>query len=139
MDNSRFDNLPFQEAYGNLLGKLVNIGLLLLTGTFVAYVAGVLPPLVPFDQLSRLWTLPLHEFLAETGAPTGWQWTGMLGTGDYLTLLAIAFLASTSVICYLAMLANSIQHGRKIMAVIIAIEIGLIALAASNILSVGGH
>jgi len=137
--DSRYENLASQKLYGELLGKLVNLGILLLATTFGVYVFGVFDPLVPMEKLPQVWQLSLGEFLVETGAPTGWDWVGQLGRGDYLTVLAIAFLASVSLMCYAVILFRSLVEKQKVFSWIIGAELCLILLAASHLLKSGGH
>ncbi|MDT8446995.1 MAG: DUF1634 domain-containing protein [bacterium] len=139
MEDSRFENLPAQKLYGELLGKLVNVGIVLLFVTFVVYVSGLLPPVIPMEDLPKYWVMPLNEFLEAAGSPTGWGWTQRLGAGDYLTITGIAFLASVSMVCYFVLLFAAAKAGSKIMVAIVAAELLLILLAASNILQSGGH
>lgn len=139
MEDSRYENLPAQKLYGELLGKLVNLGIVLLVVTFGVYVSGILPPVIEMQDLPKYWVLPLGEFLEVAGSPTGWGWVAKLGSGDYLTIAAIAFLASVSVICYFVLLFSSLKSGLKLTAAIVGAELFLILLAASNLLQAGGH
>jgi len=136
---SRYENHPAQQTYGALLGKLVNIGFLMLVATFGVYVFGLLDPLVPKAELAQVWELPLHEFLAQTGAPTGWGWVRLMSSGDYLSISAIAFLASVSVVCYLTLIPAAWAGRNKVMGFMIAVELGLILLAASDLLDQFSH
>ena len=136
---SRYNNLPSQKVYGFLLGKLVNIGMLLLAATFVVYILGWLDPLIPLDQIATTWSLPLEKFIEKTGAPTGWGWATLLYKGDYLNLLPIAFLSSVSVLCYAVILRHHVAEKNKGLALIVITEIGLILLASSNLLGGKGH
>lgn len=139
MDESRYENLPAQKLYGELLGKLVNVGIVLLFGTFIVYVSGILPPVIPMEDLPKYWIMPLGEFLAAAHSPTGWGWVARMNSGDYLTIGAIAFLASVSVVCYFVLFFSSMKAGLKLTTAIVAAELFLILLAASNILQSGGH
>lgn len=139
MSDQNFDNLPQQEAYGNLLQILVNISLVMIITSFLVYLGGFLDPLIPITDLPSKWSLPLNEFIAATGSPTGWSWTALVSKGDYLNLVGIAFMGAASGVCYLVMLVSFIKAKNNIATVVAIIELFLIALAASNIMSVGGH
>jgi hypothetical protein len=81
--------------------------------SFVAYVSGLLPGVVPVDRLPELWSLPVAQFLARTQMPTGWGWLALLGHGDVLGLLGIALLAGVSVPCLLALVPIYCARGDK--------------------------
>ncbi len=139
MEQKKFTNLHEQMAYGALLEKLVNVSMIVLFISFVLYVGGFLAPLIPIEQLSTVWNLPLEEFLAQTDAPTGWQWVNHIHTGDYLSFAGIAFLVAITGICYLVLLIGFAKDGHKIYLFITSAEIGLIILAAANVMGGSGH
>jgi len=138
MEKKKYQNLHEQQDYGVLLERLVNVGMIFLVVAFALYMTGVLPPLVPIEDLPQAWTLPLNDFIAQTGAPTGWGWLDHLATGDYLNFAGIAFLATVTGICYVGLLIGFIKDGKKLYIYIALIEIGLMLLAAANITG-GGH
>lgn len=78
----------------------MRIAFALLVASFALYVLGVLDPLVPTQELVRLWGLPVDRYVAATGAPTGWGWLKVLAKGDYLNFVGIALLATVTVVCY---------------------------------------
>ncbi len=139
MNKENFDNLPQQAAYASLLQVLVNTSLVMIIISFIIYLAGILDPLIAISDLPQYWSLPLHEFIAETNSPTGWNWTSYLSKGDYLNFLGIAFMGATSGICYLVMVFSFFKEKNNIALTVAIIELFLILLAASNILAVGGH
>jgi hypothetical protein len=65
---------PEQQRYARLLDWGTRAGLLLLVASFVAYVSGLLPGVVPVDRLPELWSLPVAQFQARTQMPGGWGW-----------------------------------------------------------------
>lgn len=138
MEKQQYENLHEQQAYGVLLERLVNVGMIFLVVSFALYMTGVLQPLVPIEDLPQAWKLPLNDFIAQTGAPAGWNWLQHITTGDYLNFAGIAFLASVTGICYIGLLIGFIKDGKKLYVYIALIEIGLVVLAAANITS-GGH
>ena len=129
---------PEQERYARLLDWGTRIGLLLLVASFVAYVSGLLPGVVPVDRLPELWTLPVAQFQARTQMPGGWGWLALLGHGDVLGLLGIALLAGVSIPCLLALVPIYAARGEKAYVAICLLEVAVVALAASGLLS-GGH
>ena len=129
---------PEQELYARLLDWGTRIGLLLLVASFVAYVSGLLPGVVPVDRLPELWSLPVAQFQARTQMPGGWGWLALLGHGDVLGLLGIALLAGVSIPCLLALVPIYAARGEKAYVAICLLEVAVVALAASGLLS-GGH
>ena len=129
---------PEQELYARLLDWGTRIGLLLLVASFVAYVSGLLPGVVPVDRLPELWSLPVAQFQARTQMPGGWGWLALLGHGDVLGLLGIALLAGVSIPCLLALVPIYAGRGEKAYVAICLLEVAVVALAASGLLS-GGH
>ena len=108
-------------------------GLALLVGSFAIYVFGLLPPLVPPQELTRLWHLPLERYLAVTGAPTGWGWLGALGRGDYLNFVGIALLASVTALACAAIVPALVRGGYRLQALCAVLQILMLLLAASGI------
>lgn len=124
-------------TYARWLAWGTRAALAVLTACFVVYVLGILDPLVAHPDLVRLWTLPVSEYLAATGAPTGWSWLAFLGTGDYLNLAGIAMLCLVTVLCY-ARIVPALARADRVYAAIAALQIAVLLAAASGALS-GGH
>jgi hypothetical protein len=115
-----------QDVYARWLDIGTRIGFAVLVSTFAIYVFGVLDPLVPLQDLPRLWTLPADRYVAATGAPIGWGWLGFLGRGDYLNLLGVALLATITIVCY----ARILPLLPRLQAVLAAIQIAILLGAA---------
>ena len=88
-----------QLAYAKLLGTGMKFGLLILVVTFIIYLTGILTPHIPVSDLPTYWKMPVHKYLAATGIHPGWAWLHMLGKGDFLNFIGIAFLAGITIIC----------------------------------------
>jgi hypothetical protein len=114
------------HAYARWLEIGTRIGFAVLVSTFAVYVFGLLDPLVPLQDLPRLWNLPADRYVAATGAPTGWGWLGFLGRGDYLNLLGVALLATITIVCY----ARILPLLPRVQAVLAAIQIAILLGAA---------
>lgn len=125
-------------AYARWLDACTKIGFVLLVGSFLLYVTGVLPPHVPVHELPRVWSLPVERYLAATGMPSGWGWVALVGRGDILNFVGVAFLSLTTLICYLRVLPMFARRRDRVFATIAALEIVVLALAASGLLS-GAH
>jgi hypothetical protein len=134
-----------QILYGNLLGKGMRIGLICLLITFFLYASGIIPPAIPHDVLSKYWSLDVQRYMEaidedclKLGHPvTGWAWVGLLGKGDYLNYVGIAILASVTIFCYLAIIPTLLRKGDKVYAVIAILEVLILSLAASGVLTAG--
>lgn len=128
-----------QVAYAKILDLGMKIGLLALILTFIIYMIGLLPSYIPVNDLSKYWGMPVHEYLEHTKIHPGWAWLSMLNKGDFLNFVGIAFLAGVTMICYIAIIPTLFKKKDAIYGVIAIIEVLVLALAASGILSAGGH
>lgn len=128
-----------QLRYAGLLRLLMRTGLVMLVMTYAIYVTGFLSPHIPVQDLSRYWSLPVHEYLAATGLKPGWSWVQLIRTGDYINFVGVAFLAAATIWCYAAILPIFLRKKDYIYAAIAAVEILVLVAAASGILQTGGH
>ena len=127
-----------QLAYARWLDRGAKAGFALLVAGFLAYATGLLPPAIPFDELPGLLALPLDRYLATTGTTPGWSWAARVAKGEYASLVGIAVLASCSVPCLVAVFAVYVRRRDIVYAALAALEIAVLALAASGVLT-GGH
>ena len=89
------------DVYARWLDRMVRAAFLIAALAFALYVSGVLAPYVGLAELPQLWRLPLPEYLARSGAPTGWAWLPLIWRGDYLNLGALGLFALMTLICLL--------------------------------------
>ncbi len=136
---SRLKATEEQLAYAKLLDAGMKFGLLLLVVTFIIYLAGVLAPHVPVNDLPKYWEMPVHKYLAETGIHTGWSWLYMLGKGDVLNFAGIAFLAGVTLLCYIRIIPILFRNKDTLYGTLAILEVLVLALAASGVLKTGGH
>lgn len=122
-----------QQVFARWLDAGTKVALVLLAASFVVYVTGVLPPQLPPEELARLWGLPLPQFLAAAGAPTGWGWLALSMRGDYFNYFAIVLLASIVLAAYLRILPLLVPRDRAF-ALLAALEIAVLLAAASGLL-----
>lgn len=128
-----------QIAFANTLDLLSKIGFIFLIVAFIIYISGVLPNAVALNDVPNLWHLSLDEYIAKTHVHTGWEWIKHVGKGDYLSYLSIALLAIVSIICFIVILPIYIKKKDMFYTFLVIIQIIILLLAASNIISVGGH
>jgi len=115
-----------QLIYARWLDVGTRIAFVFLVVSFLVYVLGLLDPLVPHDDLVRLWSLPVDHYVAASGAPTGWSWLRLLHKGDYLNFVGIAALASITIVCY----ARIIPALPRLQAALAALQIIVLLVAA---------
>jgi len=128
-----------QLAYAKLLDLGMKVGMLSLIVTFIIYVSGILPPHVPVNDLPKYWSMPVKQYLEATGIHPGWAWLHMLGKGDFLNFLGIAFLSGVTILCYLRIIPIFLSKKDRVYAILAIIEVLVLSLAASGILRGGGH
>jgi len=120
-----------QETYARWLAWGVLLGFGALVGTFFLYVTGLVPAGVAPERLPQLWGMSVGDYLAATGAPTGWSWVLRLREGDLLNLVGVAILASVSIVCHLRVLPLFVRSRERVfVAVCIAQVVVLVAAAA---------
>ena len=123
-----------QLRYAMALDIGVKAGLAVLIGSFLAYVTGMVPPHLAFDDLPRLWALPVDEFLRQSGTEPGWGWLGLVGRSDMLALSGVALLAGISLACLALILPAYARRRDWPYLAITACLIGVLALAASGLI-----
>jgi len=126
-----------QERYARLLAIGTNTGLAMLVVLFGIYMLGVVDPHVPHERLPEIWHLPSGEFLELARLEAGWGWTARLRHADILTLLGIVTLAFCSVPCLLAVMPIYWRSRQRMLFAICGLEVAVITMAASGLLSVG--
>ncbi|MCI4625533.1 MAG: hypothetical protein L3V56_06190 [Candidatus Magnetoovum sp. WYHC-5] len=128
-----------QLVYANLLSIGMKIGMLMLIVSFLVYVSGILTPHVPVDDLPKLWSMSVHDYLEKTNVHSGWGWFTMLNKGDFLNFFGIAFLSAVTMVCFIRIIPILFRKNDRVYGVIAIIEVVVLVLAASGILKGGGH
>jgi hypothetical protein len=128
-----------QIVYANMLLIGVWFGLFFLLFTYTIYLSGIFPHHVPISEVTKYWSVGVDEYLEATGSPHGWQWLSLLNRGDFLNYAGFAFLGSVSLLCFGVLLWGYLQKRDLLYSLICALEIAVLALAASGLLGVGGH
>ena len=128
---------PEQLCYAGILEKGMRLGLVCLFVTFAIYVFGVLQPYIPVEELDEYWGNNVHEYLTRAEIDPGWGWVWMLGYGDFLNFVGIAFLAGVTIICYIAIIPLLFKQKDTVFAILATLEVIVLTLAASGIISVG--
>lgn len=128
-----------QIAYAKLLDKGMKLGLLMLVISFTIYVSGIFTPHVPVNDLPTYWSMPVKDYLKATNIHAGWAWLGMIGKGDFLNFIGIAFLSAVTIFCYIRIIPILFRKKDTVYAFLAIIEVLVLVLAASGILKGGGH
>ena len=127
-----------QRLYARWLDWTGRAGLAVLVAAFIAYVSGALEPHVPLEQLPALWSKQLPEYLALTGAPTGWRWLELLPRGDYMSLAGVALLALATLTCYVRLAVAFLRSGERLQLALATAQILVLLAAALNLFG-GAH
>jgi len=137
--NPSLQATPEQALYARILEKSMLIGLFVLLVTFVIYVFGIMKPYIPLDKISGYWHLSVHDYLnhPDLHIKAGWGWLGMIGYGDFLNFVGVAILAGVTILCYISIIPTLFRNNDKLYAVLAALEVIILATAASGILAVG--
>lgn len=126
-----------QLRYATWLNWGARSGLLILVVSFLAYVLGWLPARIPLEQMPNVWNLSSHEYLAQTGAPTGWGWLKLVGQGDFAGFLGIAWMSGCSLLCLLVVMPIYSKRRDWVFVALCVIALMVQLLAASGILTAG--
>ncbi len=129
---------PEQLRYARWLEVGTRAGLGALVLLFLAYGVGLVEPHVPHSRLPEVWNLPVSQFLAATGLPTGWGWLAFARRGDIANLLGIAVLTGASLLALAALLPLYLRRRDRLYAGLCVAQIAVLLLAASGLLT-GGH
>lgn len=129
---------PEALRYAALLAWGTRAGLLLLVLSFAAYVSGWYVPHVPLERLPSLWGLPVNAFHEAARTPQTWDWELIVMHGDHANMVGIGVLAACSLPPLLALVPLFLkQRNGVVYAAICALEVLVILLAASGVLSAG--
>ena len=134
-----------QLLYAQILQIGMSIGLALLLVTFALYASGMVAPAVPVETLPDYWTMNVHDYLDATNRDhlhhehpiSGWGWLSVVGKGDYLNFVGIALLSAVTIVCFVGIVPTLVRKRDTAYVVMALLEVAILTLAASGILSVG--
>ena len=122
-----------QEIYARWLDALTHIAFAFSAVALLLYLSGVLAPFVAPATLVELWRLPVDQYLARAGAPSGWGWLSLVGRGDYLNLLGICLFALISLVCCARVIPAYLRHGERLHAALAILQVLVLLAAAANL------
>ena len=82
---------PEQNRYASILLVCSWAGIVVMLITFLIYMGGLFNPLVKPSDMPLYWGLSVHQYLAVTHAPSGWNWLSSVNHSDYLNLCGFSF------------------------------------------------
>lgn len=126
-----------QLVYAGWLDIGMKIGFVVLLISFFIYLTGIATPHVPVTELPLYWSMPVNEYLQAANVHTGWSWLTLVGKGDFLNFIGIAFLSAVTIGCFLRITPILFRSGDRVYGAIAVLEVLVLALAASGILVVG--
>ncbi len=127
-----------QLFYANLLNKLAMFGFLVLIVSFVIYISGLVGSYVPLEQVSYYWTKSSHHYMEAAKIQPGWSWLYHLSYADFLVYIPITILAGVTIVCYIGVIFKFLKSKEYILVAIAALEVIVLAAAASGLLGTGG-
>ena len=133
MTHPRPDNADPQEVYARWLDALTYIAFAFAAVALALYLTGVLAPFVSPQALVELWRLPVDQYLARAGAPSGWGWLALAGRGDYLNLAAVCLFALISLVCCARVIPAFLRRGESLHAALAAAQVLVLLVAALNL------
>jgi hypothetical protein len=136
-----------QKLYASILNKGMAAGLLGIVITFIVYASGILKPAIPMEKVQYYWGLSVGDYLSAINQTyvhsdaglEGWTWLALLGKGDFINFLPIAWLAAVSIICYIAITPGLFKRGDKVYGILAILEVVVLVAAASGLVGGGGH
>jgi hypothetical protein len=128
-----------QEIYARWLDVGTRLSFAASLVAFLLYVSGAVPAYLPLETLPRYWSLPVGEFLRQTGAPSGWYWLTHLGSGaEYLNLACMALLGVVTALCYARIVPALLALGERLQAALAIAQVVVLLAAASGLFAGGG-
>lgn len=137
-EKQKNEGISVAYSYAAMLDIAARIAMVLLAGTFLIYITGIIPARIAPSMLPAYWHLPLAEFNTAVGVTNGWSWIASLPLSDNLCIAAVAFLVSVTAVCYIRILPKLLVMKDHIYAVIAVLEVIVLVLAAAGIFH-GGH
>ncbi|GAB1484846.1 hypothetical protein MASR2M78_36640 [Treponema sp.] len=115
------------ERFASVLSLGSKIGLIGVLLSFAMYVFGIIPARISIEKVGELWSLPLSDFIANSGIETGpWAWLGTAVYSDTLAVLTLAFLSILITLAYIWIIPSFVKEKRPAYVVMILAEITIV-------------
>ena len=128
-----------QMRYARVLMFLSRSGLFVLIVGFCIYIGGLVPAIVPVKHIPGLLHLRAKDFVLETGTPTGWDWVNQLDKGEVISSLGVIYLSLATIVCFLTILPLVVRKKDIPYIIIVVLELLVLVLSASGIVTIGAH
>jgi hypothetical protein len=128
-----------QKRYAHVLYWVAAVGQILLVLGYIIYVSKLLPRETPIERITQAWHLSAAELTDELGLETGWNWIRKLSYGDSISYGALVMLALGTNICLLVAAVSYFREKNRKYAFIVILQIVVLLVAASGIVSGGGR
>ena len=127
--------------YARVLAWGARIGVCAVLLTLILYLSGAVQPLVPLEDMPTYWSLSIDDYQEKSGmrkkwaGVKNWQWVRHADRAEFLMYVGMALLAAVTIVCYASILPVLIRKGRRAHSVMVIIELLVLVLAASGVLS----
>ena len=129
-----------QLRYAALLKWGTRIAFAVMIVTYLLYVTGITEPYVPRDELIIHLDKDVTGFVEATGVPTDhWGWLKLMNKGDFLNYAGILIRTLLTIAGILTLIPSYMKDRNWIYATIVTLELAVLLLAASGIVSIGSH
>jgi uncharacterized membrane protein len=128
-----------QKRYAKVLSWVAAIGQLLVVVGYIIYLSKLLPMETPIERITQAWHLSAAEFTDELGIETGWNWLRKLSHGDIISYGAIVLLALGTNVSLLVAAVSFLQEKNGKYTLIVILQLVVLLIAASGIVSGVGH
>ena len=126
-----------REIYASWLEFIAKTGLVLIVVSFTLYVFEIVQAYTGIKEISHYWSLSASEYMKQTGYHGGWAWTRLVHKSDFMNFVGISLLAGATVVWYVRVLPVFLKEKDSVLAWICVIQILVMTLAASGVLSAG--
>jgi hypothetical protein len=133
MTHPQPDQSDPQEVYARWLDVWTHIAFAFAAVALALYLTGALAPFVAPQAVVELWRLPVDQYLARAGAPSGWAWLPLVGRGDYLNLAGVCLFALISLVCCARVIPAFLRRGEPLHAALAAAQVLVLLAAALNL------
>lgn len=115
----------------------VRLTLTIVLVTFTLYLTGWVEAFMAPQKLAGVIGVSVGSFVREHHAPTGWQWLGMLGYSDMMSLGGLVLMVGVIFMAYVLLLPILIRRRAYLYLVLAVIQLLLFTIAGLG--GPGGH
>jgi hypothetical protein len=136
-DSENRDVDPVQTDVALIISWIVRIGIVLMLGTFVLYVTGIIPSATEPQNVASAWDLGASVAGQAVGSESAWAWIAALSDSVSISFAAIVlFPLATIVVVIVAGLLYA-RRRMVVYAVMLLFQAIVLIVAASGITNAG--